>query len=120
MSELPVLSTSGYKYYLVMLDDFTRFCQSFPLHQKSKVYGHLVNFVAYVQTQFRSISKCSQLNNGTEFVNNAMSDFLSSHGILLRLSCPYTSQQNGKAKHMLRTINNTICTLLHASMSPAF
>jgi hypothetical protein len=35
------------------------------------------------------------------------------------MSCPYTSQQNGKAERILRTTNNVIRTLLfQASMPP--
>lgn len=35
--------------------------------------------------------------------------------------CPYTSQQNGKYEHMLRTINNIVCTLLfHFHLPPLF
>jgi hypothetical protein len=30
----------------------------------------------------------------------------------LRMSCPYTSSQNGKAQCMIRTTNDTIRTLL--------
>ena len=89
--------------------------------KKIEVYNHLVDFIAYIYTQFDSVPMCFQANNGTEFVNNAMPSFLSSRGISLRLSCPYTSQQNGKPEHMFRTINNTIHTLLlHTSMPPAF
>jgi hypothetical protein len=37
------------------------------------------------------------------------------------MSCPYTSQQNGKAERMLRTINNVIRTFLfQASMPPPY
>jgi histone deacetylase 1/2 len=64
--------------------------------------------------------KCLQADNGTEFVNNATSTFLAAHGILLRLSCPYTSAQNGKAERILRTLNNSVRTLLHASMPPSY
>jgi hypothetical protein len=35
------------------------------------------------------------------------------------MSCPYTSQQNGKAERTIRTTNNVIRTLLfQASMPP--
>lgn len=88
----PIPSNLGYNYYLVMLDDFSRFCWTFPLCQKIEVYNHLVDFVAYIYTQFDSVPMCFQANNGTEFVNNAMPSFLSSRGISFRLSCPYTSQ----------------------------
>jgi transposase InsO family protein len=87
-----ILSNTSYKYYLVILDDFTHFCGTFPLRQQSEVYGHFVDFVAHVQTQFNSIPKCFLADNGTEFINNAMSTFLYSRNILLRHSFPYTSQ----------------------------
>lgn len=45
----------------------------------------------------------------------------SDNGIILRLSCPYTSQQNGKAERILRTLNDGVCALLlHAALPPAF
>jgi histone deacetylase 1/2 len=38
-------------------------------------------------------------------------------GIHLRLSCPYTSPQNGKAEQILRTLNNISRTMLiHAHL----
>jgi hypothetical protein len=61
--------------------------------------------------------KSFQADNGTEFVNHATTSFLTSHGITLRLSCPYTLPHNDKAERMVHTTNNTICNmLLHASM----
>ena len=95
--------------------------QSFLLDQvyghaasKIQVYGHFVDFIAYVQTHFGSVSKCFQTDNGTVFANNAMSSFLTSRDILLRLSYPYTSHENGKAERMLCAL------LIHASMPRAY
>ena len=117
----PVLSNSRFKYYLVLLDDFSHYCWSFPLRQKYEVHRHIVEFIAYTQTQFGTTPKSFQADNGTEFVNHTTTTFLISLGITLRLSCPYTSPQNGKAERMLRTTNNTIRTmLLHASMPPPY
>ena len=40
---------------------------------------------------------------------------------LVRLSCPYTSPQNGKAERAIRTVNDTMRTLMfQASLEPAF
>jgi hypothetical protein len=37
------------------------------------------------------------------------------------MSCPYTSQQNGKAERLIRTVNNVTRTLLfQASMPPSY
>ncbi|WVZ93018.1 hypothetical protein U9M48_039041 [Paspalum notatum var. saurae] len=75
----------------------------------------------YTLTQFGLPIKCLQADNGREFVNNATASFLASRGTLLRLSCPYTSPQNGKAERIIRTLNNSTPTLLlHASMPPKY
>lgn len=81
----------------------------------------MINFISYAYTQFSLPVKCFQADNGTEFVNNATKSFLDARGILLRLSCPCTSPQNGKAERVLRTMNNSIRTLMiHASLRPSY
>lgn len=108
----PVMSISGYSYYLVLLDDFTHFCWTFPIKRKSDEHQHLVDFISYARTQFALHVKCLPADNGTKFVNNATTTFLAAHGIRLPLSCPYTSPQNRKAERILRTLNNSVRTLL--------
>jgi len=50
-----------------------------------------------------------------------MRRYLQEHGMAFRLSCPYTSAQNGKAERTLRTINDSVrAMLLHASAPPQF
>ena len=44
----PTLSISGFKYYLVILDDFTHFTWTFPLRNKSDVHTIFLNFQRYV------------------------------------------------------------------------
>jgi hypothetical protein len=46
----PVLSLSGYKYYLVILDDFSHFLWTFPLRLKSDMFTTLTHFFAWVST----------------------------------------------------------------------
>ena len=117
----PIPSISGFSYYLVCLDDYSHYCWVFPLRRKSEVHQHLVELTALAQTQFNLPVKCFQTDNGTEFVNTATTTFFAARGTLLRLSCPYTSPQNGKAERTIRTLNNSIRTmLLHASMPPAY
>jgi histone deacetylase 1/2 len=61
---------------------------------------------------------CFQSDNGREFDNHALQSFFSAHGILFRLSCPYTSQQNVKAEWILRTLNDCTRTLLLQASMP--
>jgi hypothetical protein len=115
----PVLSLSGYKYYLVILDDFSHFLWTFPLRLKSETFTTLKHFFAWVSTQFRRPVRALQCDNGREFDNHASYSFFLTHGIQLNLSCPYTSAQNGRAKRMIRTTTHVIHCLLFQVSIPA-
>lgn len=117
----PVVSCSGFKYYLVLVDDFTHYVWTFPLRAKSEVLQCLLHFHAYTRTQFQLPLIAFQTDNGKEFDNHGLRTHLANHGVNLRLSCPYTSSQNGKAKRIIRTLNDCIHSLLlHAAMPDKF
>jgi hypothetical protein len=44
----PIVSISGCKYYLVILDDHSHFVWTFPLRVKSDTFPTLSNFFAFV------------------------------------------------------------------------
>lgn len=49
-----------------------------------------------------------------------MHSLLAANGIVLQLSRPYTSPQNGKAERVIRTPNNSVRTfLINAAMPPS-
>ncbi|KAJ9563084.1 hypothetical protein OSB04_008244 [Centaurea solstitialis] len=117
----PVTSLSGFKYYVLFLDDFSHFLWVFPLRAKSEVFSIFKTFRAYVLNQFKTDIQLFQCDNGREFNNQPFLDFFKTHGIKIRFSCPYTSPQNGKAERTIRTINNTLRTsLIQASLPPKF
>jgi hypothetical protein len=107
-----VVSVSGSKYYLVILDDFNHYLWTFPLKLKSDTFTTLSNFFAYVSNQFDRKIKVIQCDNGREFDNSSTRIFLLSNGTQFRMSCPYTSTQNGKIERIICSINNVIHTLL--------
>jgi histone deacetylase 1/2 len=108
----PVVSFSGYKYYLVILDDFSHYSWTFPLRYKSDTCDTLQHFFHFVATQFHVTIKCMQSDNGGEFISLALRQFFSDRGVVFRLSCPHTSPQNGKAERLIRTTNDIVRTLL--------
>lgn len=115
----PVASVSGYKYYLVILDDCSHYLWIFPLSLKSETFTTLANFFSYMSTQFGCTVKSVQCDNGKEFDNSSTRTFFLTHRVLLRMSCPYTPSQNGKAERIIRSSNNVIrCLLLQASLPP--
>jgi hypothetical protein len=105
----------------VILDDYSHFVWTFPLRRKSDVATTLTAFFAFVSTQFGRPIHALQTDNGKEFDNITIRSLLATHGAIFRLTCPYTSSQNGRAERMLRTLNDCVRTLLfHASMPPRF
>jgi hypothetical protein len=90
----PIISLSGYKYYLIILDDFFHYSWVFPLQNKSDTCSTLQNFFL--------------CDNGGEFLTTDLRHYFSSHDIALRLSCLYTSPQNGRAERLIRTTNDIV------------
>lgn len=114
----PVTSVSGYKYYLVVLNNCSHYLWTFPLHLKSDTFSTLANFFSYVHTQFGVTVKGVQCDNGREFDNFSARTFFLSHGVHLHMSCPYTSPQNGKVERIIRSTNNVVRSLLFQARIP--
>jgi hypothetical protein len=72
----------------------------------------LSNFFSYASTQLGSTIKNIQCDNGCEFDNSCTQSFLLTHGMLLRMSCPYISPQNGKVECIIRSTSNVMRSLL--------
>jgi histone deacetylase 1/2 len=102
----------------MVLDDFSHYLWTFPLRVKSDTFPTLINFFSYVSTQFNATVQSLQCDNGREFDNNAARLFLLDLGATLRLSCPYTSPQNGKAERVIHSTNNIVRSLLFQASMP--
>lgn len=117
----PVFSNDGYRYYVIFVDDYSRFTWLYPLHAKSDFYEVLVRFHNLVCDQFSTNIKCFQSDGGTGFVNTRVREFFDVKGIHHRLPCPYTPQQNGRAERKHRHITETGLSLMfHASTPSCF
>ncbi|KAI5336302.1 hypothetical protein L3X38_015569 [Prunus dulcis] len=116
MSSIP--SVSGFRYYVLFTDEFSRYSWIYPMKTKSEVFTHFKTFTAMIQNIFNSSIKFLQSDNGTEYVNLAFSEFCKSRGIQQRFSCPHTPQQNGLAERKQRHIVTMIRTLLVTSKVP--
>ena len=114
----PVLSFTGFKYYVLFTDEYSRYTWVYPMRRKNEVLSHFQKLVAMIKTIFHGSVQHLQSDNGTEYVNKAFTQFCDSLGIQQRFSCPYTPQQNGLAERKHRHIANTVRTLLLTSGAP--
>ncbi|RVW50500.1 Retrovirus-related Pol polyprotein from transposon TNT 1-94 [Vitis vinifera] len=83
---------------------------------KSEAIKTFVNFKTQVELQFDLKIKSLQTDWGGEF--RAFQSYLVENGIVHRVSCPHTQQQNGVAERKHRTIVEHGLTLLHTASLP--
>ncbi|SPO29036.1 uncharacterized protein UTRI_05610 [Ustilago trichophora] len=94
----------GKRYMVTFVDDFSRHVTGVPIETKDKV---ATAFYFYsIHMEGRTGKKLSMLlsDNGGEFVNKEMDDYMRRRGIVHRRTAPYTPQQNGIAERMNRTV----------------
>lgn len=72
----PVSSLSGSKYYVLFVDDYSRFTWLYPLLNKSDVYQCFVKFTLLVENLFSTKIKQLQSDNGGEYTSTLFKQFL--------------------------------------------
>jgi transposase InsO family protein len=111
-------SLGGKKYCLVIVDDYSRYTWVFFLAHKSETQQTVKDFTNEVQRQYGQDILMIQSDNGTEFKNYTLNDFLSEEGIRHQYSSPYTPQQNDVAERKNRTLIDMARTMLAEFKSP--
>ena len=114
----PFHSSSIFKYYVIFVDEFSKFTWLYPLTYKSEVYDKFLEFKAYAEKQFETVLKILRTDGGIEYCNAKMKNLISTHGIVHQHSCPYTLPQNGTTERKHRHIIETVVSLLHHSSVP--
>ena len=121
----PALEISHFifKYYVIFVDDFTKYTWFFasswlsPLKNKSDVLRIFMEFHPKAERQFLTKLISLQTDWGGEL--HALQSYLKQHGISHRVSCPYTPEQNGSAKRKHRHLIETTFSLLKTTSLPA-
>lgn len=87
----------------------------------SHIFYCFVKFQKLVENMFLFTIKSLQSNGAKEFLSSLFQNHLSSFGILHRISCPYTPEQNGASKRKHRPIVGIGLTLMADSIAaPAY
>lgn len=110
------ISFFGHKYFLTLVDDHSRYTWVIFLKTKDQVRTSIIQFIAYIETQFNTSLKCLRTDNGTEFAT--LANFLLSKGILHQNTCVETPQQNGIVERKHQHILNVARSLYFHSHVP--
>lgn len=108
----------GARYYVIFVDDCTRFTWIYLMHHRSKLPNIYITFARMIQSQFSKSIKVFRADNSMEYKESSLISFVHEHVTLPQYSCYNTSQQNGRAERKHRHILDTIPTLLISSQVP--
>ncbi|XP_019258757.1 PREDICTED: uncharacterized protein LOC109236973 [Nicotiana attenuata] len=97
---------NGFRYFITLVDDFSRVTWTHLLTCKSDALPVLKAFVSMVKVHFHSSVQIFRSDNAFELGGSSeCKTFFSDNGILYQTSIPHTPQQNGvverKHKHLL-------------------
>jgi hypothetical protein len=114
--QLPVLSTSGFRYWLLFFDDYSRYFWIYLLRKKSDTFGAFNEFKAMVEKQFDKSILCLHDDKGGEFICIKWSTFFAQHGIRREHTVKASPQQNGGAAERLnRTLEELLVAMLNGA-----
>ena len=94
----PHTDVNGFRWFLVCVDDHSRFCWLYMMKNKTEVARILKNLCQLVRRQFKTNIQGFRTDNAKDFCNNELQEFFEQEGIRHETSCPYTPQQNGLAE----------------------
>ena len=112
----PLTSHFGFQYYVIFVDDYSKYTWLFPLKNKSDVFHIFTEFHTKAERQSSQKLCAFQSDWGGEF--QSLNKYLKLHGIHHRVSCPYTPEQNGTAERKHRHLIETSFALLKQASLP--
>ena len=89
------LSMHGHKYFLTIVDDCSRFTWVHLMKSKAETQQVIMNFIAFIETQYNGKVKIIRSGNGVELF---MHHYYASKGIINQTTCVETPEQNGVAE----------------------
>ena len=110
-------SFSGYNYFVVFKDEYSKFCTVYFMKGKFEVTQKLKCFLSEVKTLGHVIKELLT-DGGGEYNSNELTKITLEAGLHHRKSMPYTSEQNGTAERENRTLVEAARSMLQAKQLP--
>ena len=114
-----IASIHGNRYYLLLVDDATRYVTVEFLKSKSKAARKIIEYLTHLKVLGHT-PQAIRMDRGTEFLNDELREWCRSEGVHFELTAPYSPSQNGVAERMNRTLVELSRAMLSDSKLPEF
>ncbi|MBW0500910.1 hypothetical protein O181_040625 [Austropuccinia psidii MF-1] len=111
-------SIGGGNYYLKLTGDFSCFKSVYILKRKSDTGTEISNYVHEVKRKHGNCVKVLVNDNGGEYLDSDLQEFLNNKGIKMQLTAPYSPKQNTISERGNRLTSEKARTLLFTSNLP--
>ncbi|KAJ2965493.1 hypothetical protein NUW54_g14102 [Trametes sanguinea] len=108
----------GEYYFTLFTDVCTRYATRYFSTDKKHQLDAVRAYRAFLKTQKNVRLKTIRVDNGKEFVNRSIKQFLRAHGTQLELTAPHSSAQNGIAERSFLTVLNAARAMLFEANLP--
>ena len=115
---MEVPSLGGNLYIATYLDDYSKMSIVKTVQRKSDVPEVTKEVVSFMEKQSGHELLVLRSDNGTEYLNRNLGDFLKDKGVLHQTTNRYTPEQNGAAERLNRTILERVRAMLEDSGLP--
>uniref|UniRef100_A0ACD5WTY3 Uncharacterized protein n=1 Tax=Avena sativa TaxID=4498 RepID=A0ACD5WTY3_AVESA len=112
-------SQGGKRYFLLLVDDHSRFMWITLLHSKDEAAEALRRFTAAAEMESGERLRTLRTDRGGEFTSKDFSEFCADRGTARHLTAPYSPQQNGVVERRNQTVVGMARSMLKAMAVPA-
>ncbi|CAI7790355.1 unnamed protein product [Closterium sp. NIES-53] len=118
--------TDQERYFLLVVDDYTRYTTVFPLRRKADINGILIPLIHASRRQLRERFSqdfpvlCLHSDRGGDFSSDLLAEFCRDEGICQSFTLPASPQQNGIAEHRIGLIMEVARTSMIHATAPHF
>ncbi|KAE8957889.1 hypothetical protein PR001_g31218 [Phytophthora rubi] len=109
---IPIVSFRGYRYFIVFVDEYTRYVFTFLMRKRDEVY-HVyedlrrkvrdkIKYIYTVVSEYDDEIKIVQSDNGKE--HEKLARIIVKYGTRFRFTQVHTPQQNGMAERRIRMV----------------
>lgn len=115
------IGNGGERYFLSFIDDYSKIAKVYCIKSKDEVFDYFVEYVNEVENVSNKRVRKIRCDNGKEYINNRIRNFVREKGIQLDFCPPYVHELNGTAERFNRTIMNmSRCLFAEAKIHKRF